>query len=126
MFLGQEQLFLVFSDLWNSKFVRKYFHYMLYGSSASKLFNPYFYFLGFILYTRSTWECLLFFFFDYNLSNKNSSFCFLFLQKNSDCTIFLQTATWNLSNYSGCFPKIFLAFQSIEAVFESYFTKVVF
>ena len=126
MFLGQDQLFLVLSDL--IKIVnRNYFHYMCYGSSASKLFHPYFYFLGYLCYTLGAPESVCYFFSLTTIcQTRIHLFVFYFFKKTQDCTIFLQTATWNLSNYSGCFPKIFLAFQSIEAVFESYFTKVVF
>ena len=50
---------------------------------------------------------------------------FLFSSKNhSSCTSFMQTGTWNLSNYSECFLKIFPAFQNIEAAFERCSTKV--
>ena len=52
-------------------------------------------------------------------------FCF-FVSSNSHTSFpsFLQTGTWNLSNYSGRFSKFSLPFQNIEVTFERYSTKI--
>ena len=51
-------------------------------------------------------------------------FCFFISQKNqTSCTSFLQTGTWNLSNYFGCFLKIFLSFSEQRSNFREVFPK---
>ena len=59
------------------------------------------------------------------MSNKNLPFLFVSSKDQTSCSSFLQTRTWNLSIYSGYFSKTFPTFQSTEAAFESYSTKVV-
>ena len=60
--------------------------------------HPWFNFLGFFLNTRSTWECLLFLFFDWNVSCKN--LFSLFLEKIRRLVLFsCKLITFN-SNWS--------------------------
>ena len=50
----------------------------------------------------------------------------LFLQKIFiSFTSFLQTRTWNLSNYPGCFPKVFPSFSEHRSSFREVFHKSV-
>ena len=62
------------------------------------------------------------------MSNKNFPHCFFYSSKNqTSCTSvcsFLQTGTWNLFNYFGCFLNFSPVFQNIEAALERCSTKV--
>ena len=67
---------------------------------------------------------LFFFFFDCNVSSKNLSFCFFVSSKDqTPCTGFLQTGTWSLFIYFGCFPRICPIFLEHRSNFREVFHK---
>ena len=52
-------------------------------------------------------------------------YLFVSSKNQTSCTSFLQTGTWNLPNYFGCFPKVFPIFSEHRSSFEEVFQKIV-
>ena len=48
---------------------------------------------------------------------------FVFSKNLTSCTSFLQSGTWNLFNYSGCFSTIFSSFSEHKCSFQEVFHK---
>ena len=92
--------------------------------ACSFISKDFFYTLGTPIF-RATSEHVLFIFFPLTAICQARIYLFVSSKNQTSCTSFLQTGTWNLSHYSGCFLKFSPTFQNTEAAIQRCFTKVV-